>query len=262
MNMKCLMTTSVIALTSACAAQAADVIAPSHEVAPVVSAPEFSWTGFYLGVQAGGFFSKPEMNVLENNSNLFSKDATAQPSGFMAGIYAGSNINIGNGLILGIETDASWADKVDIRLAPVVSFVEKKSDATEPSDPIVYESGLKEKWSGATRVRLGFETSHHHLLPYISGGVSYASLEALYGVGKPQNKPENTSGYALADGFDGKKTMIGYTLGAGVDFAMTHNVVLRAEYRYADFGKKKFADDKYEVNYKTNDFRVGVAYKF
>ncbi|WP_375706288.1 outer membrane protein, partial [Bartonella sp. AA2SXKL] len=61
---------------------------------------------------------------------------------------------------------------------------------------------------------------------------------------------------------DEKKTMIGYTLGGGVDFAMTDNILLRAEYRYSDFGKKKFAKEKLEINYKTNDFRVGVAYKF
>ncbi|AQX30694.1 outer membrane protein [Bartonella schoenbuchensis] len=56
--------------------------------------------------------------------------------------------------------------------------------------------------------------------------------------------------------------MVGYTLGGGVDFAMADNVILRAEYRYSDFGKQKFAKDKLELDYQTNDFRVGVAYKF
>ncbi|WP_208442595.1 outer membrane protein, partial [Bartonella raoultii] len=52
------------------------------------------------------------------------------------------------------------------------------------------------------------------------------------------------------------------TLGAGVDFAMTDNVLLRAEYRYSDYGKKKYFKDTAELQYRTNDFRVGVAYKF
>ncbi|WP_422614300.1 outer membrane protein, partial [Bartonella schoenbuchensis] len=39
-------------------------------------------------------------------------------------------------------------------------------------------------------------------------------------------------------------------------------VILRAEYRYSDFGKKSFINDNVEVDVKTNDFRVGVAYKF
>ncbi|MDD9330735.1 MAG: outer membrane beta-barrel protein, partial [Bartonella sp.] len=61
---------------------------------------------------------------------------------------------------------------------------------------------------------------------------------------------------------DDKKILVGYRVGAGVDFAMTDNVMLRAEYHYSDFGKKKFYRDQFEVNYKSNNFRVGVAYKF
>lgn len=60
---------------------------------------------------------------------------------------------------------------------------------------------------------------------------------------------------------DDTKMMIGYTLSSSVDFAVADNVILRAEYRYSDFGKKKFKD-KIELKYKTNDLRIGVAYKF
>ncbi|WP_375687506.1 MULTISPECIES: hypothetical protein [unclassified Bartonella] len=41
---------------------------------------------------------------------------------------------------------------------------------------------------------------------------------------------------------------------------MTDNVLLRAEHHYSDFRKKQFAKNK--LGYTTNDFRVGVAYKF
>ncbi len=54
------------------------------------------------------------------------------------------------------------------------------------------------------------------------------------------------------------KILVSFTL--GVDFAMTDNVLLRAEHHYSDFRKKQFAKNK--LGYTTNDFRVGVAYKF
>lgn len=115
MNIKSLMTTSVIALISASAAQAADVIVP-HEVAPtVISAPAFSWTGFYIGGQVGNFSSKVEITDPNKKDKLFSKDDTPKPSGFMGGIYAGSNMDLGNNMILGVETDAVWADREDAK---------------------------------------------------------------------------------------------------------------------------------------------------
>ncbi|AQX20151.1 outer membrane protein [Bartonella sp. WD16.2] len=56
--------------------------------------------------------------------------------------------------------------------------------------------------------------------------------------------------------------MVGYILGSGINFTMADSAVLHAEYRYSDFGKQKFSKNKLKLDYKTNDFRVGVAYKF
>lgn len=58
--------------------------------------------------------------------------------------------------------------------------------------------------------------------------------------------------------------MTGYTLGAGLDYAMTDHIILRAEYCYTDFGGDDFNVDgwKRNVDLKSNDLRIGVAYKF
>ncbi|UNE54605.1 outer membrane protein [Bartonella machadoae] len=111
---------------------------------------------------------------------------------------------------------------------------------------------LKQNWAGATRVRIGFAADR--FMPYVAGGIAYTQLQ------------DTTSileyGSGISSKTDEKKTMIGYTLAGGVDFAILDNVIVRAEYRYSDFGKKKFANEALEISYKTNDFRVGVAYKF
>ncbi|WP_375613335.1 MULTISPECIES: outer membrane protein [unclassified Bartonella] len=293
MNTKSLIATSIAALISASAAQAADVVIP-RETAPAViaAAPSFSWTGFYLGGQVGNFSSKTKVTIPGEDKELVKKDNTPSPSGFMGGIYAGSNVDLGNGLILGVETDAVWADREESKTARELTLTKedvaffnnalekakvelKDQQRFEIGDKVTEKHSYKEKWSGATRVRIGF-AAVDRIMPYVAGGIAYAQVQGIQSV---TGKGERVKGEQKADVVenpsikqnvdltggtwaDDTKTMVGFTIGGGVDFAMTDNVLLRAEYRYSDFGKKKFANDTREFNYKTNDFRVGVAYKF
>ncbi|WP_273787824.1 outer membrane protein [Bartonella grahamii] len=116
---------------------------------------------------------------------------------------------------------------------------------------------FKQNWGGATRVRIGFAADR--FMPYLAGGIAYGQFQDTVSISVKDEEGRVVSSKNLSDE---TKTMIGYTLGGGVDFSVLDNVIVRAEYRYSDFGKKKFAKEKLEVNYKTNDFRVGVAYKF
>ncbi|EJF83614.1 outer membrane protein [Bartonella rattimassiliensis] len=116
---------------------------------------------------------------------------------------------------------------------------------------------FKQNWGGATRVRIGFAADR--FMPYLAGGIAYGQFQDTVSISV---KNEDGGAISSKNLTDETKTMIGYTIGGGIDFALLDNVIVRAEYRYFDFGKKKFAKEKFEVNYKTNDFRVGVAYKF
>lgn len=277
MNMKWLITASAFAFVSVSAAQAADVIVPPSPtpVAPVIVAPTFSWTGFYVGGQIGGFSGKTKMDILANGQKIpVDKDFLPKLSGFMGGLYAGSNIDLGNGLILGVDTDIMWADKSDTKTGKTyviakdhINYINKmlKDSAINIGENALKEGAkrtqsftFKEKWAGATRVRIGFAAER--IMPYVAGGIAYTQLQDTASI----SITEKDSDKVIASGTlsDETKTLVGYTLGAGVDLAMTNNIIVRAEYRYSDFGKKKFSNDKYETSYKTNDFRVGVAYKF
>ncbi|WP_375647125.1 porin [Bartonella sp. CR84HXZ] len=278
MNIKSLVTTSVIAMAAASAAQAADVIIP-RETAPAVisAAPAYSWTGFYIGGQVGNFSGKVDAVDSETKKKITDKDWTPKPSGFMGGIYVGSNVDLGNGLILGVETDAVWADREDSKAHSAVigetgldAFKDKLTAAEATFAPgknidnvtkdgkRIDSTSLKEKWSGATRVRIGF-AAVDRILPYFAGGIAYTQLQVVDSL-----KAATAEGAEIASAKlrDLSKTMVGFTVGGGIDFAMTDNVLLRAEYRYSDYGKKAFVKDGDKIAYKTNDFRVGVAYKF
>ncbi|WP_375625691.1 porin [Bartonella sp. MU37NMGALS] len=277
MNIKSLVTTSVIAIAAASAAQAADVIIPRETAPAVIAAPSFSWTGFYIGGQVGNFSGKVDVVDSETNKKITDKDWTPKPSGFMGGIYVGSNVDLGNGLILGVETDAVWADREDSKTHSAVigetgldafknELIEAKATPAAgktiagigATDKRVKGTSIKEKWSGATRVRIGF-AAVDRIMPYFAGGIAYTQLQVVDFL-----KAEGADGAEIASAkvFDASKTMVGFTVGGGIDFAMTDNVLLRAEYRYSDYGKKAFVKDGDKLAYKTNDFRVGVAYKF
>ncbi|WP_175869002.1 outer membrane protein [Bartonella gabonensis] len=270
---KYLIPITIFSFISISVLQAADIFVPEQSV-PVITAPAFSWTGFYLGGQIGNFSSKVTANYFKDETwNPVTKENLLKLSGFIGGVYAGSNVDINNGFIIGIDTDIMWLDKENTKDIPIpkknqtgeISKSSKRASLTRASDedetpalPIeAIHHTLKQKWSGATRVKVGFAIDR--MMPYVSGGVAYTELQNVFSaVADSKSRAVDLSDWL----HDEKKTMIGYTLGGGVDFAMTDNVIVRAEYRYSDFGKKKFIDDKYELSYKTNDFRVGVAYKF
>ncbi|AQX19208.1 outer membrane protein [Bartonella sp. WD16.2] len=292
MNIKCVITASIFALVSASAAQAADMPVqerPTTVLPQVVVAPAFSWTGFYLGGQIGGFSSNSnwvqtsgDIQGILGNNKTFPKF-----SGFVGGFYAGSNVDFGNGFVLGVDTDIVWSGKkasmsksYEVSANPGNGEGTSQKPGTEGQDkneekndlllsgmypmikvgdkvsqPVKREVTFSDKWSGATRVRLGF--AFDRIMPYVAGGVAYSQIKASVTT-KAQGATTETPDEELSD----SKTMVGYTLGAGVDFAMTDSVMLRAEYRYSDFCKKSFINDNAKVDFKTNDFRVGVAYKF
>ncbi|WP_175868440.1 outer membrane protein [Bartonella gabonensis] len=276
MNIKSLVTTSIIAMAAASAAQAADVIVP-RETAPAVitAAPAYSWTGFYLGAQIGGRSLR---------SDKFLDDFKL--SGMIGGLYTGYNVDLGNGVIFGLDTDVSFVGKKDTvdgvakevggnnhSVAKINEILDsakiKLKDNLTVADGDKYTESvtLKEKWSGATRVRIGFAADR--IVPYIAGGVAYTQMQGISAIEvKKSSKKSSIDAtnankvFASGNVYDETKTLVGYTLGAGVDFALTDNVLLRAEYRFSDYGKKKYFKDTAELQYSVNDFRVGVAYKF
>ncbi|OPB29061.1 porin [Bartonella sp. WD12.1] len=287
MYMKYLITVSVFVLLATSAVQAKNGTIPQESmfVEPsVIVTPAFSWTGFYFGGQIGVFSSKTDLSSshLKNGDvekwALIKKDFMPKFSGFVGGLYAGANVSLGNSFILSVDTDMVLSDKKNIKTIKTNNYIQNKELSNEnvardsegmaaasdygmynenvvsKSKFATYNRTLKQKWAGATRVRVGF--ADDRVMPYVAGGISYTQLQDV------SLRSSEEQGQIVDNTVGGTGTMIGYVLGAGVDFVMIGNTILRTEYRYSDFGKKKFAKSRMEYSYKTNDFRVGVAYKF
>lgn len=229
MKIKALLLSSSVALIAATSAHAADVII-QEEPAPIILPAEFSWEGAYIGGQIGYGWGKSEFS--EPGYYL-----RVKPDGFLGGLYAGYNFDVGNNFILGIDGDITYNDLED-SYTGLNDFGEVAS----------LQSKLR--WSGAIRGRVGY--SFDRFLPYIAGGVAFGNIKntlAIEGIGSESHS----------------KTHTGWTIGGGFDYAATDNVVLRLEYRYTDYGKKDYDLDwagGVENKFKTHDVRLGLAYKF
>jgi len=62
------------------------------------------------------------------------------------------------------------------------------------------------------------------------------------------------------------ETLSGWTIGAGADFAVTPNLILRAEYLYADYGSSTFGFaggvDPHVIDLRNNIIRGAAIWKF
>ena len=198
----------------------------------VVEAPlAFNWTGAYVGGQVG---------YLWGEGDFISEDGTTaevEPDGWLGGVYVGYNYQLDNNVVIGGDADFAWTGADD----GATAF----DDGGDPIGSV--DSELE--WEGAVRLRLGYAVDR--FLPYVAGGVAFARLsaEAIDGSG------------SLGSDDD---TGVGWTLGAGAEYAFTDNLVGRAEYHYTDFGDFDFAIANFTAtsDLTTNDVRLGIAYKF
>ena len=241
MNTKAFAIASLFAVVAVSGANAADLVQQDYAPAATpIMAPSFSWSGAYIGGQLGYGFGKSKLTA---NPDPTDPDASAsasfKPNGFLGGVYAGYNFDVGNNVILGADGDFNYAN------------LKKSRSAFDPDMGATVSLESKLQWSGAVRARAGYAIDR--FMPYVAGGVAFGNVKTTFQID--------------GDGYSNSRTMTGWTIGTGLDYAATDNVILRLEYRYTDFGKKNLSFGNADnvgtsSKFTTNDIRVGVAYKF
>lgn len=232
MKHKYLVIPSIFMLFNTNISQAADIIYKTPEAHIYEEA--FSWSGAYIGAQAGYSFGRSKLSITSLD------DFSTNTNGFSGGAYAGYNWLLTSSYLFGIEGDV------------VFSKINKDSQ--------VYSLGNRSlNWNantqleGAVRARLGY--AYDRWLPYLAGGVAFArGKDTFY---------SNIAGNTI-DSVDITTNRVGFTAGAGVDYAVTDNILLRTEYRYNHYGKKTDTAEIYTVErkYSSSNVRLGIAYKF
>ena len=195
------------------------------DIAPVAPAPMDSWSGFYLGAQAGYIWGDADTSYNDGTSSI-----SQNVDGFAGGLYGGYNWLLQNDFLIGLEGDINWANG---------------SDSAENG---TNEVKIDENWEASLRLRVG-KVIDDTWMPYITGGAAWTDLDVKYG----------PAGGALKSD---SGTMTGWTLGAGVEYKFTESLHAKLEYRYSDYGDFTENYKGMKTDYTTNKVYMGISYKF
>ena len=216
--MKKLLLASTVLAGMTAAASAADLprrAAPPPVFTPV---PVFTWTGFYVGVNAGYGFDANSRNTTSyalpggslinspGTAGVVSVNNRSNNDGFSGGAQIGYNYQFtpGSGVVIGFEADAQYVDfarrangtqNYAFGGAPGIAFAAPRA--------FVATSGNGLDYFGTVRGRLGY--AFDRTLVYGTGGFAYGSGSADRSFG----------GYAGNDSF-----RTGWAAGGGIEYAL------------------------------------------
>jgi outer membrane immunogenic protein len=230
------MITRVIAgallLGSANLAQGADAIVDQV----IVVGTAYDWSGVYIGATAGASFYDPHWT--DRADDWFQGTRSFDSTSAAIGGYVGYNYDTGP-LIVGVEGDFVGAFNSDEQGGP--RYDER------------YENDLD--WLASLRGRIGIP--HGQFLFYATGGVAFAGVK----------NESSSDDYPDEDFEDTDSTLTGYTVGGGVEYAMSSNISVRLEGFYYDFGSETYKQESQPAEEMTIDntafvIRAGIGYKF
>ena len=212
----------------------------------LVGAP-WSWTGLYIGVNAGGSIGR---NTTNNNFIVpglgsLPESYTVSPAGFVGGGQIGYNWQFSPNWLFGVEGDFQGTSQ--------------KETATTGFAELV--TTQKQSWFATARARFGY--TNGNWLWYATGGGAWGDIKqdfaVLFGPGG-----------AVAGSVSNSSTNSGWTAGGGVETHLWGNWTAKAEYLYLNLGSGpsgSFVDaigDTLTITSKIHDHtvRAGVNYKF
>jgi opacity protein-like surface antigen len=171
------------------------------------------WTGLYVGVHGGGSWGTTNWKSADGFLGAVSTSTfagTGTMDGMIGGGQVGYNYQFGR-MVAGIETDVS-AGNLD-------GFAKC---ATTENATAAFTCHSRIETLGTVTGRLG--VTWDNLLIYGKGGFAWA------------DEKHDVYRQDLPNVFQGSSTRVGYTAGAGLEYAFSPAWSARTEYRYLDFG--------------------------
>ncbi|UPK40233.1 outer membrane beta-barrel protein [Bradyrhizobium sp. 186] len=249
-------------------ALAADIAPkPFTKAAPLVAS---SWTGFYAGLGLGFRSTRADLTttsvLFDGVPRDLSQSVVNQPfngTGFRASPYAGFNWQVAPHWVVGVEGDVGFGDQTTV----LPGF--RSSPRFGSSTFVIDSLSVKAGWDASVRGRMGYLLTPATLV-YATGGLAWQHYDIT---------SVCVSGICTGNGVapavvSNSVTKTGWTLGGGIETALWGNWLLRAEYRYADFGTAPFTItrtatagtaltiDNFDAKLRTHTASVGLAYKF
>jgi len=217
----------LLTLSAANAADLARPVPPPVYKAPAMVSPAFSWTGLYFGLEGGYGWARESYT-----DNIFGPVSHSPEGGIFGGVL-GYRYQIGQ-FVLGVEGTGAWADLNDSVTGAGFSETLKARS--------IYTATGQIGWAALPQTLL-----------YAKGGWAGASINNnLNGPGLTASNTQSPSGW---------------TVGAGIDYAIWQNVVLGIEYDHMQFGYDNYYIGGVWVVNGAGDFKIDqvvgrLTYKF
>jgi outer membrane immunogenic protein len=263
----CLSFTAVIAAVFFATSSFAGPMPQEKNVTPMAPAPECTWTGFYIGINAGvgQLDSKfTDRNGLGYGGTYWATDSFTETA-FVGGGQVGYNLQWQD-LVFGIEADASG------------STADIKRDNFYPYTNPSYKYGDTDQatidFMGSIRGRLGISLNNNRALLYATAGGAFAH-------GKWDRHSYYEFNYTPVDYYDadwrGDDWRWGWVGGFGFEYALDCHWSLRGEGLYYWFAENTVGITGPAGNYWATQngpsyketfsdafwtYRVGINYKF
>lgn len=160
-------------------------------------------SGFYVGAQAGYGWGEVDWPDADLTSESVSHDA----NGALGGFHLGYQHDMGD-IVLGFEGSFSFANLEDEMVSAV-------------NPDVSYETEID--MIGTATARIGFQFDN--LMPFAKAGYAGADVEI---------RGTNTG---IGDAFSDSNWEHGWTAGAGLEYRLSDQIMIGAEYSYIDLGK-------------------------
>lgn len=257
MSMRSLLLASGVAVLCVGGAAAADLPVRAPAPAPVVYAPVFTWSGFYVGVNAGYAGDKFDYpfrgDIL---ARPFSGNASVTSSGAVFGAQVGYNWQFASRWVLGVEADYQWSNiEGQVNINGALGGIGNAGIA----------AGSEVKSFGTIRARLGY--GWDRALLYVTGGWAYGKTDSAGSINLCPPAPGACFGGGLSRGTSHN----GWAAGLGLEYALTNNLSFKTEYLYVDLGDKNLYSAVYprglgsanlDVETRFHLVRAGLNYRF
>jgi outer membrane immunogenic protein len=210
---------------------AADLPSRSPVPASASVAPVFTWSGFYIGGNVGYHASNStfELTGYDNTFFVNNDGTTYLPSGDLdhdtvfGGIQAGFNLQTGM-IVFGLEADVALLGD------ETTTFTTEFNAGPPGSAPVVTRVRSDLDYLATVRGRVG--VTFDRLLVFATGGLAFGKVSHRVDFEETDvfgNAPYIGAGQV-------SDTDIGYAVGGGLEYGLTNNLSLKAEYLYYNLG--------------------------
>jgi len=205
--------------------------------APIIVPPAFSWTGFYLGANAGWQWTDTNQSVSYSAAEGTGPSFGGEKDGFTAGATLGYNMQFDQ-FVVGLEGDWNWVD------------VSRSGSGVTSIGGTAVSGSSSTDWLATARARFG--VAFDRFLVYGTGGFAFANVDSTVTFG------------GVTTGDDDMRW--GWTLGGGVEYSLMNNWSAKVEYLYYQLEKKNYSlalgGGSFRSEPEGSIVRAGLNYRF